>query len=96
MRITIVDAMNTPIDIQCADPAILGPWLTWAVRQVMTADSRMQHCRIQVWPVSQEEFKMIPDYARNGAFNYLTQDYILDWAKHLTDLSAEIAEKGDK
>lgn len=91
MRIEIFDATNLSHSISSRNPDLLGQWLVETLSKLATLDTRYQHTRINVWPDDEEEMKFL--FWEQGRMQRANSDLILQWAEHLTHLSAEMAEK---
>lgn len=86
----MLDSTNLAYTIDCDDPAILGPWFVNITRKLMTADSRYQIGRFQICPQTDEEIKLLTEPMKHALYVTLNQENVLEWAKLLTDLSAEL------
>jgi hypothetical protein len=88
MRVEIWDWSRQAYRIDSANPATIGKWFAEISGRLMTADARMQDCRIMVWPESQEEFAPLQ---RQRYYTY-TQDDLLELSQAILDISAKLGE----
>lgn len=89
MRITIMDSSNMAYNVDSDNPEVLGKWFVDTARKIMS-DSNVYN-RMQIWPQNEQERQLCLK-GWQGRIYPLTQDTVLEWAKLLTDFSAELGD----
>ena len=89
MRVEIDDWMRQRYTIDSGNAVTIGKWAAEQFSKLMTADARLQDCRIQVWPSSPEEAELIGQPPRYK----FTQDDLLALAEVILEASKRLADK---
>lgn len=87
MRIEIADDVAYLHVIDTDDPAMAGQWFARKAEMLMSANSRFGDCRMRIWPSNEAETKTIGRWD-----NRLTQDNLLELARHLLAVSETLGK----
>lgn len=90
MKVEIWDMVRRAHTITSRDPRIIGDWFAEKAAEIMSADSRMQECRIVVWPETHEECQLVGMASEQLSF---TQDNLLYLAQKILEVSQKLADQ---
>ena len=87
MRIEIDDWLCQRRTIWTSDPQLAGKWLAEQARDLTSADARLGHCKLRIWPTSHDEQQHIGHHELP-----MTQDALLDLASGILAASQTLAD----
>jgi len=90
MKVEIWDWNRQVWSITSTNPTTIGAWFAEMADRLISADARMQDCRIHVWPQTHEEHDMLR--SGNRTEYRFTQDDLLALAQCILDASAKLGE----
>lgn len=88
MRVEIWDNVGQMRMITSCQPRLIGDWFAEQASELMTADARMQDCRLNIWPQTREEIKTIGEHREVR----LDQDGLLQLAEKILEASKALAD----
>jgi len=88
VRVEIHDCWAMTHTISSRDPELIGRWFAEHAAQLMTADARMNDCRLHIWPQDHAEMELIRSSHEEWQMD---QDSLLALAGHILQVSKDLA-----
>lgn len=95
MRVEIYSPDGQPFSITSSSPRLIGDWFAETSKHLMSADSRMQDVRMQIWPQTREEMDFLKKAQGSSDVRmlWLNQDELLHLAQSILEISEAMANK---